>query len=200
MTHTKTRTAFLPILLFALTACGGGGGGGGGVMPSDTVTDVTPPDTVTDEPVMDMTDLTGWHRDRFDYDTSAMLDAPMVDGIARSLTGHTPVANFQYEGPITGTIDPDRADLSDPRIHLQINNARNWIQASTMYRKDGGDHFIKARYGAHLLADGTFNSFPTRDDPNPAGVSGWFYGPDGEIVQGYIKDPVIYGTFLGGVQ
>ena len=154
-----------------------------------------PPAEEDDPPVEeDGPELMGWWADRVAYDTTAMMPAPMYMGSTLSMTGSTPSYSATYTGPITGTIVPSRDDLSNPRISLELSSMS--ITAKVIFTRDGEDTAPLSIYGARGRADGTFDSFPEfHKDINPTGVNGAFYGSDHEMIQGYIINQHVYGTY-----
>ena len=154
-----------------------------------------PPAEEDDPPVEeDGPELMGWWADRVAYDTTAMMPAPMYMGSTLSMTGSTPSYSATYTGPITGTIVPSRDDLSNPRISLELSSMN--ITAKVIFTRDGEDTAPLSIYGARAKADGTFDSFPEiHKDINPTGVNGAFYGSDHEMIQGYVINQHVYGTY-----
>ena len=154
-----------------------------------------PPAEEDDPPVEeDGPELMGWWADRVAYDTAAALPAPMYMGSTLSMTGSTPSYSATYTGPITGTIVPSRDDLSNPRISLELNSMS--ITAKVIFTRNGADTAPLSIYGARAKTDGTFDSFPEfHKDINPTGVNGAFYGSDHEMIQGYIINQHVYGTY-----
>ena len=170
-----------------------------------------------DEMVMDMPEeddnmdpeLMGFWKDRYEYDTTAMVPAPMMDGAALAVTGTAPNFGGQYSGPITGTIHDDRDDLSNPRIALQVfipsdTTKTGSINMQVMYDKDGvAMDYALTRYSARLESDGTFNSFPQFDETrkdNPTGFNGAFYGAGHDAVAGHVVTPRVYGTYKADLE
>ena len=168
---------------------------GGEEMEDDPPAEEDDPPVEDSPPVEeDGPELMGWWADRVAYDTAAALPAPMYMGSTLSMTGSTPSYSATYTGPITGTIVPSRDDLSNPRISLELSSMS--ITAKVIFTRDGEDTAPLSIYGARAIADGTFDSFPEiHKDINPTGVNGAFYGSDHEMIQGYIINQHVYGTY-----
>ena len=170
-----------------------------------------------DEMAMDMPEeddnmdpeLMGFWKDRYEYDTTAMVPAPMMDGAALEVTGTAPNFGGQYSGPITGTISDDRQDLTNPRIAMQVHIPSDTTKAGSINMQVFWDRNGTAmdnaltRYGARLKSDGTFNSFPQFDETrkdNPTGFNGAFYGAGHDAVAGHVVTPRVYGTYKADLE
>ena len=181
-------------------------------MPEEGMEEETEDEMVMDMPEEDDNmdpELMGWWKDRYEYDTTAMVPAPMMDGTALTVTGTAPNFGGQYSGPITGTIHDDRDDLSNPRIALQVfipsdTTKTGSINMQVMYDKDGvAMDYALTRYSARLESDGTFNSFPQFDETrkdNPTGFNGAFYGAGHDAVAGHVVTPRVYGTYKADLE
>ena len=170
----------------------GGGEDEEEVTPPPEEEEEVPPEEEEEEG--DSHELMGWWADRVEYDTTLALPDPMYMGNTLSMTGTTPSYSAVYTGPITGTIVPSRDDLSNPRIRLELDTMK--ITAKVIFTRNGADTAPLSIYGARAKADGTFDSFPQfHKDINPTGVNGAFYGSDHEMIQGYIINQHVYGTY-----
>ena len=156
-------------------------------------------ETVPEEEEEDGPQVMGWWADRLAYSTTTMLLAPTFNSETLSMSNSVPSGAARYEGPITGTIHPDRSDLTNPRIALQVNmdqGVATSITAETMFTRNGADTGPMTRYSARFKADGTFDSFPTvAREQNPTGFNGTLYGSQWDVVQGHIVTPHVYGTY-----
>ena len=141
-----------------------------------------------------------WNKERETYDVAAAFPEPA--GMTR--TGSKPASNFAFTGVITGKISPEHTHLTEPMIHLQVNDEITSINAGVSFLINGEDRSTLARYGARLEDDGTFDSFSTREngmaaDGNPAGFNGAFFGEDGEAVAGHVVTQHVFGTYTATV-
>ena len=186
----------------------------------DMVTPMPEEDTeeeTEDEMVMDMPEeddnmdpeLMGFWKDRYEYDTTAMAPAPMMDGAALEVTGTAPNFGGQYSGPITGTISGNRSDLTNPRVAMQVHIPSDTTKSGSINMQVFWDLNGTAmdgaltRYGARLESDGTFNSFPEFDETrkdNPTGFNGAFYGAGHDAVAGHVVTPRVYGTYKADLE
>ena len=177
------------------------------VMPKDMEEEETEDEMVMDMPEEDDNmdpELMGFWKDRYEYDTTAMVSAPMVDGAALAVTGTAPNFGGQYSGPITGTISGNRSDLTNPRIAMQVHIPSDTTKTGSINMQVFWDRNgtpmdgALTRYGARLESDGTFNSFPQFDETrkdNPTGFNGAFYGSGHDVVAGHVVTPHVYGTY-----
>ena len=178
------------------------------VTPPMDEEEVTPPmdeEEVTPPVEEDGPELMGWWADRVEYDTMAMLPAPRYFGETLGVSGDPPSGAATYEGAITGTINPERSDLSDPRIMLQVNmdqGAASSITAKVKFMKNGADTAYLSNYSARFKEDGTFDSFPPSEhnEVNPTGFNGTLYGAQWDVVKGHIITPQVYGTYTAEQQ
>ena len=154
-------------------------------------------------------ELMGFWKDRYEYDTTAMVPAPMMDGTALAVTGTAPNFGGQYSGPITGTISGNRSDLTNPRVAMQVHipsdpTKTGSINMQVMWDRNGTPmDGALTRYGARLESDGTFNSFPEFDETrkdNPTGFNGAFYGSGHDVVAGHVVTPRVYGTYKADLE
>ena len=181
-------------------------------MPEEGMEEETEDEMVMDMPEEDDNmdpELMGFWKDRYEYDTTAMVPAPMMDGAALEVTGTAPNFGGQYSGPITGTISDDRQDLTNPRIAMQVHIPSDTTKAGSINMQVFWDRNGTAmdnaltRYGARLKSDGTFNSFPQFDETrkdNPTGFNGAFYGAGHDAVAGHVVTPRVYGTYKADLE
>ena len=174
------------------------------VMPKDMEEEETEDEMVMPEDDNMNPELMGFWKDRYEYDTTAMVPAPMMDGAALAVTGTAPNFGGQYSGPITGTISENRDDLTNPRVAMQVHipsdtTKSGSINMQVLWDRNGTPMDAPlTRYGARLESDGTFNSFPQFDETrkdNPTGFNGAFYGAGHDVVAGHVVTPRVYGTY-----
>ena len=152
---------------------------------------------------MAKTPLDMWMDDRNTYNITSPINDPMVAGQTLTKNMTMPTISATYVGPITGTIAPNRPDLTNPSIQLDltVGNTSTSINAKTFFDINGAraDHHLSS-YGARVEADGSFSSFSDREnmmpvDGNPTGFNGNLYGTNHEVAAGRVISQHVFGTY-----